>query len=42
MKIKFDYFGPLAVLLLIGLSFSNYRLYRKCQEYTSEGYGEGH
>ena len=36
MKFKFDSFGPLVVLLLIGLSFSTYHLYRQCRVYKDK------
>ena len=36
MKNKFDFLGPLVVLLLIGLSYSTYRLHKECRIYKEK------
>lgn len=36
MKNRFNLLGPLIVLLLIGLSYSTYRLHRQCQAYKEK------
>ena len=36
MKNKFDFLGPLVLLLLIGLSYSTYRLYNDCRRYKEK------
>lgn len=36
MKNKLDFLGPLVVLLLIGLSYSTYRLHKECRIYKEK------